>query len=381
VTDHNPLADIVARLDPAEVAQQMVESFRSEIAGYRRLPNPVIAKQIFDVARRNVELCFDSIAAGVSPTRAELEPFMASARDRASEGMPLEDLLHAYRLGGRLGWQAIVKVALPEEQSSLIAAAALVMRYIDDVSAAVAQAYLEERQQVVSEEERATRDLFEAIIRDAALDRRLEALAQHRGFALLDAYHPFVVRSPGSGSRRHADLASALRRDGILALTEGDRVGGLLTPEQQPLVAGLPGLHVVGDPIPRSELSHAMDEVRTVAELAEANEMTGSVDPRDFLLELLLLAAPRHASAISRRTLSPLQNGDRARSAELLATLDAFVGQDLDRRGTAERLHIHPNTLDYRLRQIRELTGLDPRNAQHVALLVLALKQQLLKSR
>src|SRR2546426_3801720 len=41
------------------------------------------------------------------PTEDELRPFRESARSRAEEGLPLEDLLHAYRLGGRLGWQAL----------------------------------------------------------------------------------------------------------------------------------------------------------------------------------------------------------------------------------------------------------------------------------
>jgi DNA-binding PucR family transcriptional regulator len=114
--------------------------------------------------------------------------------------------------------------------------------------------------------------------------------------------------------------------------------------------------------------------MRVVAELAEATGLRGRVDPHLFALELLLLAAPRHAAAIADRVLGPLQTAEAGRSTELLSTLEQLVACALDRRRTADALHVHPNTLDYRLKRIRELTALDLRNPQHAALVVLALK-------
>ena len=380
VTDHKLIAAIIARLDREAIVREMVTSFRSEIAGYRRLPTPVVEGQIVEIARRNVELCFDSIAAGTALTTADLEPFRASARERATEGMPLEDLLHAYRLGGRLGWRALADAATDEEQSTLVLAAELVMRYVDEVSAAVAQSYLDERQQLVSEEERLARDLFEALIRDAPLDSRLEHLAGRRGFELSRAYHPFVARVLGSGGRRHANLAATLRRDGVLALTEGDRVAGLLTAAARERVR-IPHLAVIGDEVPRKHIAAAMDEVRMIAELAERRGIEGTVEARDFPLELLLLASPHHARGLAERVLGPLREHDGPRGAELVGTLQSFAEHELDRRKTAAALHVHPNTLDYRLRRVRELTGLDLRHPDSVALLVLALRQRRLDSR
>lgn len=378
MTDHKRLAGIIARLDRGVVAQQMVASFRSEIPGYRRLPTPVLERQIVEIAQRNVELCFDSISHGASPSPAELEPFRASARDRASEGMPLEDLLHAYRLGGRLGWRAIAAAAGDDEQRTLVQAAELVMRYVDEVSAAVAQAYLDERQQLVSEEERAVRDVFEAIVRDQVLSGRLERLAERHGFELTASYHPFVVQLPPGASRRHSDLAGKLRRERVLALTEGDRVAGLLTPAARAQLR-LPGaLVVVGPPAQRAMLADALDEVRVVAELAERRGLEGMIAAEDFSLELLLRAAPRHAHDNAQRVLGPLSQEGTPRSTDLLETLSAFVHHDLDRRATAAALHVHPNTLDYRLRRVRELTGLDLRRPDAIARVVLALRQRAL---
>lgn len=43
-----------------------------------------------------------------------------------------------------------------------------------------------------------------------------------------------------------------------------------------------------------------------------------------------------------------------------MATLDAYYRHDMNRRLTAAHLYVHVRTLDYRLRRVRELTGIDP---------------------
>jgi carbohydrate diacid regulator len=52
----------------------------------------------------------------------------------------------------------------------------------------------------------------------------------------------------------------------------------------------------------------------------------------------------------------------RARGLDLSMreTLQAFADADMNLTRTAHTLHVHPNTLRYRLRRIRERTGRDP---------------------
>jgi len=57
----------------------------------------------------------------------------------------------------------------------------------------------------------------------------------------------------------------------------------------------------------------------------------------------------------------------------LYDTVAAYLDTDLDRRRTAARLHVHPNTLDYRLRRIRTLTGIDTGSATGITMLTSAL--------
>jgi hypothetical protein len=375
VADHKILARIVERVDPADVAREMIAAFRTEIAGYRRLPDSVLSGQIFEVSRTNVELFFRSVAEGVEPTPDELAAFRESARNRASEGMPLEDLLHAYRLGGRLGWRAIAGAAEDdEERRALLAGAELLMRYVDEVSAAVAQTYLDERQHLVSEEERRLRDLADALLADGPVPAPLSDVARSIGFPVAERYRAFVQAVPGAPGYAHGQVAAALRMRGVLALTEGDRIAGLAAAEAPPetlVEAGAVG--AVSDPLPRGELSRELDDLRMLVELARDGGETGLVASGDYALELLLARSPRVAGALRRRVLGPLEDYTDPRSSDLVETLATFVDLKLDRRRAAERLHVHPNTLDYRLERISKLTGLELRQPRDLALVVLAL--------
>ena len=62
------------------------------------------------------------------------------------------------------------------------------------------------------------------------------------------------------------------------------------------------------------------------------------------------------------------------RSGSLRRTLDAWFAHNGHPLATAKALHIHRNTLDYRLRQISELTGLDLANTDDRLLLYVALQ-------
>src|SRR5690606_17947124 len=48
----------------------------------------------------------------------------------------------------------------------------------------------------------------------------------------------------------------------------------------------------------------------------------------------------------------------------LLQTLLTHLETEAARLSTAKALHVHPNTVDYRLERIAEVTGLDPRNPE-----------------
>lgn len=75
-----------------------------------------------------------------------------------------------------------------------------------------------------------------------------------------------------------------------------------------------------------------------------------------------------------RATLAPLADYDRRQDAELLKTLEAFFANLGNLARAADSLHVHRNTLLYRLGRISEITGLDLDNPEDRLALWLALK-------
>ena len=92
---------------------------------------------MLDTCKRNLRLWHQWLTSGGEPAPAALDELRESVRARADEGVPLEDLLHAYRIGGRLGWQILRRHARPDEQQVLLDAAELLMLYIDTLSEVV----------------------------------------------------------------------------------------------------------------------------------------------------------------------------------------------------------------------------------------------------
>jgi DNA-binding PucR family transcriptional regulator len=57
------------------------------------------------------------------------------------------------------------------------------------------------------------------------------------------------------------------------------------------------------------------------------------------------------------RLLGPLVEYDRAHASDLVHTLDTFLSCDASWTRCAKTLHIHVNTLRYRLQRVEQLTG------------------------
>ncbi|PYC87356.1 transcriptional regulator, PucR family protein [Streptomyces tateyamensis] len=75
-------------------------------------------------------------------------------------------------------------------------------------------------------------------------------------------------------------------------------------------------------------------------------------------LQALLRGIPTEVKAAYRSSLlAPLAEHDRTNPVSLLGTLDSFLRHDASWSRTAEALHIHVNTVHYRIKRIEELTG------------------------
>jgi len=334
--------------------------------------------------RNNLGYILSRLAGRPSPG---LEAPRATGRRRAEQGAPLPAILHSYRVAGTYLWTTILNDGLAHgaEPMALLPAASELWSIIDELSGAVTDAYRD----TITERARAhaqTRSaMLDVLLRgdpgdgsrlwDSAATLKLP----HQGsFAVVAAQVP----GPGEESIPHAE--NALRAKGIQSVwrVEFDAHIGVvaLTPRHDidDLCARLAEL--TGGPAGVSEpytgLEHTPAALRQ-ARLAHATATPGSHEVIRFgrvPIAILLASAPDAAAGVAQAILGPVLALPGPESGILLGTLRAWFAENGATSTAAEKLHVHRNTVRYRLRRVEELTGRDLTRPTGVAELHLALE-------
>lgn len=123
---------------------------------------------------------------------------------------------------------------------------------------------------------------------------------------------------------------------------------------------------------PRS-LREAEQALRIGRQLFDSRRVLDFSDLGVYRLLILLRESPE-LWEFYRTTLAALADYDRDQGAELLKTLEAFFDNLGNLARTADALHVHRNTLLYRLQRIGEISGMDLDDAEDRLALWLALK-------
>ncbi|MFG2330959.1 PucR family transcriptional regulator [Streptomyces sp. NPDC048604] len=113
-----------------------------------------------------------------------------------------------------------------------------------------------------------------------------------------------------------------------------------------------------------TQARYALAAARTEAPSAPGVAGLGDLDG----LGMLMAGIPDHVRNAYRETvLGPLLRAGRGSSAMLLETLEVFLARDCSWARTAAALHIHVNTVHYRVERIEALTGRDLSRLDHKA--------------
>src|SRR5699024_4527753 len=126
-----------------------------------------------------------------------------------------------------------------------------------------------------------------------------------------------------------------------------------------------------------AELRGAMVEARHARRLAELREGRSRVIAGSEIdsHELLLASVPEEVQSSYRdRLLGPLLAYDREHRSELVSTLEQFLAHSGSWQRCAAAMHVHVNTLRYRIGRVEELSGRDLSSLEHRVDLFLALK-------
>lgn len=147
--------------------------------------------------------------------------------------------------------------------------------------------------------------------------------------------------------------------------TEGVQADALFAAVREPLSRGLDGdgrltLGVSAAVHSADGLRGALEEARHARRVAAARPgRVCAAGHQELASHVLLLPfVPDDVRrAFTARLLDPLREYDRRHRAELIPTLEAFLDCDGSWTRCAARLHLHVNTLRYRVGRIEQLTG------------------------
>jgi sugar diacid utilization regulator len=380
-------------LRDGDLAEAMLGAILGDITSYDRPGGQALLDDVREHCRLHVDLLLRSLRAGRDPDRSDLTFARDAAARRVHQGIPLDGLLQAFRVGHRTLWQAIVDEAAPSPagREAAIRLAGEAMEYIDLASTHVAEAYLRESGQLAELIQRRRRDLLENLLAGQLPE---DAETESMGLDLeRDADLVVAVASleasADSGDRALAEAANSIAASigsRALVVVRQDEVVAVLPLGGKSAVAIGVALDVARSSAERdhgirmligvSGICRGLTEVG--ARYREAHQALRRSNPDRPIVSLSELSPFEHlVASVDRSTrtsiameAAPLLQGD---NAALMETLCAYLDWDLDVARTAEALYVHPNTVRYRLRRIGELTGLDPqRFSGQVELLTIA---------
>ena len=357
-------ASLLLRVE--ELGAELADRIRSVDPVYRE-GRIVTVDDLQETCRANLTLVFARLAGS---SEINIQAPALTGRRRAEQGMPLPTTLRAYRIGGRFIWEVLLRHADTSSVSkeALLQAAGDVWAIIDDYSETVSEAF---RDTVAEQARRDTQvrtavlsSLLDGHLRDAAELQDAVAVLQ---LPRQGSYVVVAAQTRGPGAEplprveqilRHRDISSVWRLDdqyqtGILCLPPRLSVERVCT-ELAALAAATIGVsepytaldttppgHATGpDRLPVSHPGkHRPGPLRTASGCDPARRCPGGIGrPGSF------------------RTRAPA-GLDPADRDLLLATLRSWFARGASAAAVGDDMHVHRNTVRYRLRRIEALTG------------------------
>lgn len=316
------------------------------------------------------------------------ETFVDLGAAEAREDRAPETLLAALRTSARLMLRETADAlgqahphAQPLTTEALLDLSDAVTAYVDELVAATTEGFTLQLRELAGERDRRRRLLAEMLVRGGASERAVQAAAEGVGWLRVGDVVPVLlpldqVRQVQFRFRDDAVVVER-ERDAVLVARQGR------TTTREALTRALAGRGaVVGVTVDWPRAPQAVRLAELAAQLAPARapdtgERADGGDPvfaEDHLATLALRGEEAAFAVLGERRLGPfaaLPAGARERQLE---TLGSWLRHWGSRAAVADELRVHPQTVSYRVRQLRDLLGdaLDDADARFELALVLA---------
>ncbi|MEU1165742.1 helix-turn-helix domain-containing protein [Streptomyces sp. NPDC005921] len=356
-----------------EVRRQVPEYAQTEGALEGRLRTGVVEALTF----------FVDHVAGPGDERAAIKAtYYELGRSTAAAGRSLEAFQSALRVGGLHAWRLMGRTAedLGLDSALLSALGELAFRTLHEAAEAAAAGYGEARLRDSGELEPRRRQLLALLLgeRPAPPDR-VRDMAHGARWAVPEQVAVVVFTTDptdvGHAPRTPAGaLADPDAHPPRLLLPAPDGSGRFDDRDLAPALGDRPA--VLGPTVPLAQAAQSLRWARRALDLAERGLLPGQGLLRcaEHLPALLLRSDEPLLAHLAAHALAPLEAVPEAHRDRLRETLPAWLLGGSNVPDTAARLHVHPQTVRYRLRQLEQLFGDGLHTPETRLALVLALQ-------
>lgn len=290
-----------------------------------------------------------------TPTAPAVEGSYQLGRGEARSGRTTDALLAAFRIGARVSWRELSEITVRNGLSAEVLAdfAELVFAYIDELSAAAVAGHTDETETTGRVRQRLLESIAVLLLNGASEEEVTEA-AERAGWAPPTTLTAVLV--PESQVRPVLGLVApnTIQASEAPGVVEGvlllvpDAHGGRRTPLLRTL---RDRASIAGPAVPWLGVRRSVDRA------LRARELGIELDTEAELPRLVLHADESALADLRARVLAPLE-GLRPGTAEKLAdTLRAWLLHQGRRDDIAAALFVHPQTVRYRMNQLRDLYG------------------------
>jgi hypothetical protein len=348
------VADLVRPGLPGMV-EDIIAAVRAEVVEYDRPLEGEFGRLIRQGATAALQQFVDLLGRDVDLPDDAVYEALGRAEYRA--GRTLDALQSAYRVGARVAWRAAVELAEASLDSrALIVFAEAIFAYIDRLADAAVSGYAREQSLREGSAQARRHALVELLLRDVRDPVAVERAAEQAGWPL-PARLAVVALGDGDPMRvvhrmPVGTIGATLDAGGLLVVPDPDGPG-----RRRQLAVGLRRqLGVLGPTVDWQRAHESARRAVTGWPLHAAGRLGDDALARadEHLLDLVLVADGALARDFVDARLAPLRGMKPAARDRATETLRAWLDAHGDVTHTAHALHVHPQSVRYRLARLRE---------------------------